>query len=158
LYPLPALVTVPSRFADGRKSQGTITSPLANHHRATANIAGSSNNTDNGYVLKGKNAKVAYEAEPPADASEFNCATTEENAEEIAIRRPPEAKLNTTATRIATKARIAPYSVMPCPDSSVTKESIKVLKLSAIKTSYLALPSGKQIKPGSFSDEPIVSA
>jgi hypothetical protein len=48
----------------------------------------------------------------------FNWETTAENAAEIALIRAPLVILNTRATSRATKARIAPYSVIPCPDSS----------------------------------------
>lgn len=44
-----------------------------------------------------------------------------ENDCDIAEVSVPWAKLNTTATSKATNARIAPYSVIPCPDSSDTK-------------------------------------
>ena len=58
----------------------------------------------------------------------FNWFTIVENDCEIADVSVPEAKLNTTATRSATNARIAPYSVIPCPDSSDMKFLSEVVK------------------------------
>lgn len=60
----------------------------------------------------------SYEAELAADDRLFNCETTAENADEIAPVKAPLVRPNTRATRIATNAKMAPYSVIPCPDSS----------------------------------------
>lgn len=54
----------------------------------------------------------------------LSCDVTDENDCEIADCKLPEANPNTTATRRATNARMAPYSVIPCPDSSSRKERI----------------------------------
>lgn len=58
----------------------------------------------------------------------FSWLTIVENDCEIADVSVPDAKLNTTATRSATNARIAPYSVIPCPDSSEKKLLSEVVK------------------------------
>lgn len=57
----------------------------------------------------------------------FNWFTIVENDCEIAEVKVPDAKLNTTATRSATNAKMAPYSVIPCPDSSLKKLVIEFM-------------------------------
>ncbi len=49
----------------------------------------------------------------------LSCDTTVEKDCESDCLRVPCAKPNTTATNNATNANTAPYSVMPCPDSSL---------------------------------------
>ena len=66
----------------------------------------------------------------------FNWLTIVLNDCEIADVRVPDAKLNTTATRSATNARMAPYSVIPCPDSSEIK------LLSEVAKFMMELPPG----------------
>lgn len=57
--------------------------------------------------------RLVYEADPAAADRLFNWLITAEKAAEIADVKAPLVILNTSATRIATNARIAPYSVIP---------------------------------------------
>lgn len=57
--------------------------------------------------------RLGYEADPAAADRLFNWLITAEKAAEIADVKAPLVILNTSATRIATNARIAPYSVIP---------------------------------------------
>ena len=65
---------------------------------------------------------VIYELELEAYAfSALSCDTTVENDCESVLCNAPRANPKTTATSKATNANTAPYSVIPCPDSSDTK-------------------------------------
>ncbi len=65
--------------------------------------------------------------------------TIVENDCEIADVSVPDAKLNTTATSSATNAKMAPYSVIPCPDSSEIKLLNEVAK-------FMDLPPGLKFR------------
>ena len=74
-------------------------------------------------------------AEPAALERLFNWLTTELKAADIALESAPLVIPNTTATKIATKAKMAPYSVMPCPDSSfINLVSIDELLVNSTKS------------------------
>jgi len=70
----------------------------------------------------------------------FNWLTIDENAAETAGSNLPGAKANTNATNTATKASIAAYSVMPCP------EFLFLLLVSELNLGFIAQTLGAKVK------------
>lgn len=87
-------------------------------------------------------------AEPAALERLFNWLTTALKAAEIELERAPLVIPNTTATKIATKAKMAPYSVIPCPDSSfINLDSIDELLVNSIKSTHQLSSNGDERTP-----------
>jgi len=58
------------------------------------------------------------EAAEAVAAIELSCSDTAENASDMAGIKDPLVRPKVMATSMLTNARIAPYSVIPCADSS----------------------------------------